>query len=190
MTASVHVVHAGYASDSMDRVASTITLIQDGEAVIVVDPGMVADVALILDPIRALGIEAGDVGDIVLSHHHPDHVINIALFPNARVHDTMAIYHRDTLQLRPAEGFHLSESVRLIQTPGHSPQDVSTLVDSDEGLQVLTHLWWMEQGPADDPMAMDREMLREQRARVLDLGPSRIIPGHGAPFVPGPHVPV
>jgi glyoxylase-like metal-dependent hydrolase (beta-lactamase superfamily II) len=190
MTASVHLLHAGYASETMDRVASTITLIRDGDAVTVVDPGMVADVALILDPLKALGIEAGDVGDIVLSHHHPDHVINIALFPNARVHDVMAIYHRDTLQLRPAEGFHVSESVRLIQTPGHSPQDISTLVDSDEGLHVLTHLWWMQQGPAEDPLAFDRDLLRQQRARVLDLKPSLIVPGHGAPFIPGPDVPL
>jgi glyoxylase-like metal-dependent hydrolase (beta-lactamase superfamily II) len=190
MSASVHLLHAGYASEAMDRVASTITLIRDADGIVVVDPGMVADTAMILDPIEGLGIDVGDVTDIVLSHHHPDHVINIALFPNARVHDTMAIYHRDTLVLRPAEGFQVTESVRLIQTPGHSPQDITTLVDSPDGLQVLTHLWWMQQGPADDPMAQDRSQLRDQRARVLDLQPSLIIPGHGAPFVPGAQVPL
>jgi glyoxylase-like metal-dependent hydrolase (beta-lactamase superfamily II) len=190
MNASVHVLHSGYASEAMDRAASTITLIRDGDGIVVVDPGMVADTALILEPIAALNIDVGDVTDIVLSHHHPDHVINVALFPNAKVHDTMAIYYRDTLQLRPAEGFHVTESVHLIQTPGHSPQDVTTLVESTEGLQALTHLWWMEQGPADDPLAPDRALLRDQRARVLDLQPTLIIPGHGAPFAPGPQVPL
>ena len=40
----VHVLHEGYAGRDGDdeRVAGTVTLIIDGDAVIVVDPGMVA----------------------------------------------------------------------------------------------------------------------------------------------------
>lgn len=43
-TARVHVLHEGYAreADDGEHVGSTITLITDGDAVIVVDPGMVA----------------------------------------------------------------------------------------------------------------------------------------------------
>ena len=43
-SASVHVLHEGYVGRDGDdeRVAGTVTLILDGEAVIVVDPGMVA----------------------------------------------------------------------------------------------------------------------------------------------------
>jgi hypothetical protein len=43
-SASVHVLHEGYVGRDGDdeRVAGTVTLIIDGTAVIIVDPGMVA----------------------------------------------------------------------------------------------------------------------------------------------------
>jgi len=84
MTAEVHVLTNGYVGD---RVASTVTLIRDGESLIVVDPGMVANRGAILDPLANLGVDPGAVTDLVLSHHHPDHTLNAALFPEARVHD-------------------------------------------------------------------------------------------------------
>jgi len=47
-SASVYVLHEGYVSrdGDDDRVAGTVTLIMDGDAVIVVDPGMVAPARL------------------------------------------------------------------------------------------------------------------------------------------------
>jgi glyoxylase-like metal-dependent hydrolase (beta-lactamase superfamily II) len=127
---------------------------------------------------------------VVLSHHHPDHTLNAALFPKARVHDHWAWYRDDLWIDREAEGFELSPSIRLIETPGHSPQDISTLVDTDEGLVVFTHLWWNSEKPVEDPYAPDPHLLHENRARVLSLGGLRtIVPGHGAPFEPGPETP-
>ena len=45
---SVHLLHAGYIGE---RTASTVVLVRDGDALIVVDPGMVAQRSLILDPL-------------------------------------------------------------------------------------------------------------------------------------------
>src|SRR5882757_6144112 len=92
MVATVDVLAVGYAED---RVASTVTLIRDGSSIVVVDPGMVASRGAILDPLAGLGFAPEDVTDIVLSHHHPDHTMNIALFPHAKVHDFMATYLAD-----------------------------------------------------------------------------------------------
>lgn len=89
---SVHLLHAGYAND---RVASSVVLVRDGDATIVVDPGMVANRALILDPLTARGVAPEAVTHIFLSHHHPDHTINCALFPNAEVVDFWARYRDD-----------------------------------------------------------------------------------------------
>lgn len=171
----------GYAGD---RVASTVTLIRDENAVIVVDPGMVARRSAILDPLAALGVQVGDVTDVVFSHHHPDHTLNAALFPSARFHDFWAIYQDDRWDDRDADGYELSPAVRLMTTPGHTAQDISTLVETDTGLVVLTHLWWHAGGPPDDPLAENLDLLHDNRARVLALRPALIIPGHGAPFVP------
>jgi len=55
-------------------------------------------------------------------------------------------------------------------------------------LDVLT--WWTADGPADDPFASDRDVLRASRETVLGLRPALIVPGHGAPFVPTASTPV
>jgi glyoxylase-like metal-dependent hydrolase (beta-lactamase superfamily II) len=183
MTARLDVLCAGYAAE---RVASTVVLVRDADAVIVVDPGMVASRRLILDPLDRLGVEPAAVTDVVLSHHHPDHTLNAALFENARVHDFWAIYSGDEWIDRPADGFELSPSVRLMTTPGHTAQDITTLVTTEDGLAACTHLWWTSEGPRTDPLAEDQELLDRSRARLLALAPALIVPGHGAPFTPQP----
>ena len=77
MPADLHVLCAGYAHD---RVASTVVLIQDGGRHVVIDPGMVSDRSKILDPLASLAVDPAEVGDVVFSHHHPDHTLNAALF--------------------------------------------------------------------------------------------------------------
>ena len=186
MTAELVVLSAGYAHE---RVASSVTLIVDGDSVIVVDPGMVSHRNAILDPLHHRGIDPSDVTDIVLSHHHPDHTMNVALFPLARVHDCQATYLNDVwLDAEPERD--LSNHVRLLSTPGHTAEDVSTAVQTTDGLVVCTHLWWHSDGPADDPFAPDRELLADQRRRVLALNPTLIGPGHGPAFIPSSSTPV
>jgi glyoxylase-like metal-dependent hydrolase (beta-lactamase superfamily II) len=169
--------------------ASTCSLIREDDAAIVVDPGLAPSQAAILDPLRALGLEPTDVTDVVLSHHHPDHALNVALFPSARVHDHWAIYdfagRWDDVE---AEGRVLAPSVRLLRTPGHSAEDISTQVGTADGVVVFTHLWWTATRPDEDPYAPDPAVLHASRARVLELA-DLIVPGHGAPFVPGPSTP-
>jgi glyoxylase-like metal-dependent hydrolase (beta-lactamase superfamily II) len=175
----VHILTCGYAAE---RVAGTVSLIHEDDVVAVVDPGMVADRRLILEPIAELGYGVEEVTDVVFSHHHPDHTLNAALFPAARFHDHWAIYSGDVWEDRDAEGFALSPSVRLMRTPGHTAEDITTLVDTDSGLVAATHLWWSAEGPDEDPRAEDMAALRASRERLLALRPSLIIPGHGAPF--------
>jgi glyoxylase-like metal-dependent hydrolase (beta-lactamase superfamily II) len=185
--ADAHVLVDGYLGD---RVGSSVGFIRDGDVLVVVDPGMVAHRGAILDPLARLGVSAEDVTDVVISHHHPDHTMNTALFPDARVHDHWAWYKDDHWEDRPAEGFELAPGIRLIETPGHTPQDISTLVTTADGLVVYTHLWWDADGPPEDPFAPDPALVHRNRARVLGLdGLVRIVPGHGSPFEPGPGVP-
>jgi glyoxylase-like metal-dependent hydrolase (beta-lactamase superfamily II) len=187
MTAELHVLSTGLAED---RVRSTVTLIRDGDVTIVVDPGMVADRAAILEPLGALGVAPEDVTDVIFSHHHPDHTLNAALFPEARFHDFMAIYKDDVWDDREADGFKVGPSVTLVSTPGHTEEDISTAVETAEGLVVLTHLWWTAEGPAEDPFAPDPAVLRASREKVLAMRPASIVPGHGAPFAPSDDTPL
>ena len=180
--AEVDVLVEGYArpDGEVSRVAGTVSLVRAPGLVAIVDPGMVADRDQILAPLRDLGVDPGSVTDVILSHHHPDHTVNIALFPNARVHDTWAIYAGASGEDRPAEGAVLAEGVTLWSTPGHTPQDITTLVETDDGTVALTHLWW-NAGMEGDPRATDLEALHVGRARVLEVA-TTIVPGHGPAF--------
>ncbi len=180
-TARVDVLVEGYVR--MPNVAGTVSLIRDGDRVVIVDPGMVADRDLILGPLRDLGVRPDDVTDIVLSHHHLDHNVNIALFPVVPVHDFQSVIEGDVFTPRDADGVMLTPSIRLLATPGHTPQDITTLVGTADDVAALTHLWWTADGPADDPYTPDRDLLRRQRERVLELA-TLVVPGHGAPFRP------
>jgi glyoxylase-like metal-dependent hydrolase (beta-lactamase superfamily II) len=179
LMASVHVLHAGYAGE---RVGSSISLVRDGDALIVADPGMVARRSLILDPLAGLGVSPDAVTHVFLSHHHPDHTVNIALFPNAEVVDFWARYKGDLWLDHDGDGYALSPRTRLWLTPGHTGEDASLIVEADDGVYALTHLWWhTDRTPEVDPLGDDQAAIVRGRERVLGVA-DVVIPGHGAPF--------
>ena len=185
-TAQVHVLHEGYAREAgrQEHVGSTVTLIVDGDAVIVVDPGMVASRDGLLAALADRGLAPGAVTDVVFSHHHPDHTVNAALFRNARIHDHWAVYEGDRWLDRDADGARLGPSVRLLRTPGHTAEDISTVASAPDGVYVCTHAWWSAGGPEEDPLGADQVALVASRTLLLEFA-DVIIPGHGAPFRPG-----
>ena len=187
-SATVHVLHEGYVGLDGDdaRVSGTVTLIMDGDAVIVVDPGMVADRNALLAALAAHGPSPDDVTDVVFSHHHPDHTVNAALFRGARIHDHWAIYEGDRWTDRDAHGALLAPSVRLLRTPGHTGEDISTIASTADGVYACTHAWWSADGPADDPLGTDATALKASRDLLFTFA-TVLIPGHGAPFRPGAH---
>jgi len=185
-TAAVHVLHEGYVRDDPagDRVGSSVTLILDAGRVIVVDPGMVPDRDALLAALAARGPARGDVTDIVFSHHHPDHTVNAALFPGARIHDHWASYDGDLWIAREPGEFALTPSVRLVPAPGHTPEDIATLAATPADVYACTHAWWGPDGPAEDPLATAAPALRASRERIIAAA-TVIIPGHGPAFRPG-----
>ena len=181
MTTTVELIHPGYVGDE-GHVGSSISLIRDGDTVIVADPGLVASQSLILDPFRGRGIDPGDVDFVFLSHHHPDHTLNAGLFPEAWVIDFWARYRHDLWLDHDGDGWHLSDHVELWLTPGHTEEDATLVIRADDGVYALTHLWWRQDRTPDvDPYASDQGVLEAQRARVLEIA-DIVIPGHGEPF--------
>ena len=176
---TVHLLHAGYTGD---RVGSSVVLVRDGDALIVVDPGMVARRGLILEPLARLGVAPEEITHVFLSHHHPDHTINIALFPNAEVVDFWARYRDDLWLDHDGDGYHLAPNTQLWLTPGHSEEDITLVVEADDGVYAMTHLWWgPDRTPDIDPVASDQAALERGRERVLAAA-DVVIPGHGGSF--------
>jgi len=179
--ATVQLIHPGYIRDD-SRVGSSISLIRDGPAIIVADPGLVASRRLILDPLADRGIVPEAVTHVFLSHHHPDHTMNVALFPKAEVIDFWARYRGDLWLDHGGDGWQMTDHAHLWLTPGHSEEDASLIVDADDGVYALTHLWWRaDRTPEIDPYAPDQAILESQRRRVLAVA-DIVIPGHGAAF--------
>jgi glyoxylase-like metal-dependent hydrolase (beta-lactamase superfamily II) len=189
-TAQVFVLHEGYVreEDAADRVGSTVTLIVDGGRVIVVDPGMVSGRDALLGALAARGPDPAEVTDVVFSHHHPDHTVNAAMFPFAVIHDHWASYDGDRWIGREPGDFALTPSVRLIATPGHTAEDITTLTAGLDDVYACTHAWWGPDGPADDPLGTDQAALHRSRARILEVA-TVIVPGHGRAFRPTPQTP-
>lgn len=164
-------------------VRSTVSLVIDGDHVIMIDPGMAPSRDAILDPLRSHGFGPSDVTDVVISHHHPDHTVNVGLFGEARLHDYWATYHHDTWTSRSAEGFLVAPSVVTWLTPGHTREDITTIVGTAGEVVAFTHLWWRADGPEVDPRGTDQDQIESGRARVLGAA-TLIVPGHGPPFRP------
>ena len=176
---SVHLLHAGYAND---RCGSSVVFVRDGDARIIVDPGMVRSRSLITEPLAALDVAPESVTHVFLSHHHPDHTVNIALFPNAEVVDFWARYIGDEWLDHDGDGYRLSRHAQLWLTPGHTGEDASLLVEADDAVYAMTHAWWREdRTPEVDPLADDQEALEASRARLLAAA-DIVIPGHGGAF--------
>jgi glyoxylase-like metal-dependent hydrolase (beta-lactamase superfamily II) len=182
-TARVDILLVGSLTSTGGGVMSACTLIRDGDRTIVVDPGMAPSARSILDPLLALGVRPEDVTEVVLGHHHPDHTIHAGHFPNAAIHDHWAIYRGTDWEDSDAEGRVLAPSVILARTPGHTAQDISTIVGTPDGIVVCTHAFFNGETTVDDEAPDDADQLHASRAAILAIA-DQIVPGHGPAFTP------
>ncbi len=117
------------------------------------------------DALAKIGIDPLDVTDIILTHLHYDHSCNIDLFPNAAKIYVQQREIRHALDPLPAEyriyslqkecgtpewvkglgrfelvdgDVDLMPGIRVLLTPGHSPGSQSVVVDTQNGIYVLT----------------------------------------------------
>jgi glyoxylase-like metal-dependent hydrolase (beta-lactamase superfamily II) len=187
-TARVDTLHIGSLTSTGGGVASSCTLIRDGDRAIVVDPGMAPSARSILDPLEVFGVRPADVTDVVLGHHHPDHTIHAGHFPNAAIHDHWAIYRGTQWEDSECDGRVISPSVILARTPGHTAQDLATIAGTPDGIVVCTHCWFNSETTVDDEDPDDADALHASRAAILGIA-DLIVPGHGPAFRPGEGTP-
>jgi len=176
----------GARDDGGRLVASTMAVIEGQDSVVFVDPGFVVARSLILDALDEVDVDPEDVTHVFISHHHPDHTINAALFPNAEIVDFWATYKGDLWEDH-GDNYEIDTGIKAIRTPGHSNEDASLAVETDLGTVVFSHVWWLvlEDGtlfPAADPIADDPVALKASRELVLSILDC-VVPGHGAKFV-------
>ena len=185
--ASVDVLVTGHVEQTESGDSSvhpTVSLVRDGDVVVVVDPGILSDPVLLTDALAHHGLTATDVTHVFVTHHHIDHTRNIGMFPTARVVDVDSVYDGSLWLEHDGDGYHLSDDIRVIETPGHAAECAALLVETADGTVALTHAWWFaDMTPVEDPLAWDQDALERSRARLLEVA-EVVVPGHGPAFRP------
>lgn len=182
---------------------SSVVLMHSQAGPVLFDTGHHATKRQLLNGLARHRLAPADIAAVVLSHLHFDHANNLEMFPNARVYVSEAecAYaqdpHPDDLYV---PGYLLGQlgamdthtlvregelfpGVRWLAAPGHTPGLIALLLeDTPQGRVVL----------ASDAIKTAKEALARRGdlafdtpergsdtiARLLDLAPDRLVPGH------------
>jgi glyoxylase-like metal-dependent hydrolase (beta-lactamase superfamily II) len=106
------------------------------------------------------------------------------MFPQALVVDVDSVYDGSLWLDHDGDGYHLSDDISVIETPGHAQECAALVVRTETGTVVLTHAWWFsDMTPERDPLAWSQESLDLSRERILEIA-DVVVPGHGPAFRP------
>jgi N-acyl homoserine lactone hydrolase len=181
-----------------------VTLIQ-GTKRILVDVAHNGRRQLLLDKLAERGLSTNDIDYVFLTHAHWDHMLNIDLFPNARVliHPVereyvknpnesdfaTASYTSSILESRQLqevrEGEEIDEGVTVMETPGHSKGSMTLLVrDGDTTSAICGDALPNGLSVASGMPRIvfwDVEDARNSIRKLLDRA-QNFYPGHDRPF--------
>lgn len=189
--AEVKILIEGYAreEDGVWFASPATVLIKNNGLNILVDPG--ANEGLLLKSLEKEGIKPEDIDIIFLTHYHPDHILNIRLFPGKDIYDNNTIYSGD--KSVDYSGNIPNTSIQVIDTPGHASEHCSLLVRTEKGRIIIAGdvFWWLDSEEQktdreslishEDPYVKNKRELIESRKKILDMA-DYIIPGHGKMF--------
>ena len=164
---------------------STSTLIRAGGRIIVVDTSSRYLRPALKSSFRELGVFAKDVDTVVLTHSHSDHTENLDLFPNAKVYlhaggEEVPFKHETV-----TEDIEIAEGVRLVHTPGHTPDSMSVFVKADRNYVVAGDAVPLEDNIRKKvpPRLNYNPDLAMQSIKSIVRFADVIVPGHGFPFM-------
>ena len=172
--------------DGSWRATSSTTLVKTNTGKkIIVDPG--CDRELLLKKLKEEKLTIEDIDIVFLTHYHLDHSLLCGIFPNAMVVD------HELWQKGPDGDEHKGvvpgTEIKIILTPGHSPEHASLLVKTDLGnILVGGDIIWWAKGEEEiwdfnkkDEFASDQAAVVKSREKVEKIA-DFIIPGHGKMF--------
>jgi len=165
---------------------STSTLIRAGDRLIVVDTSSRYLRPAIKSSVRDLGVFLKDVDTVVLTHYHHDHVENLDLFPNAKVYihegsEEELPFEHETV----TEDMDIAEGVRLVHTPGHTPDSMSVFVRADRNYAIAGDAVPLEDNirkKVPPRLNYDPDLAMQSIKSIVRFA-DVIVPGHGFPFM-------
>jgi len=181
--AEAKILIEGYTSadikESEGRTCPTMTLIRDGNNIIITDPGVLPSQEILKEKLKEEELSIDDINFVFLTHSHLDHYRNVGMFPCAKVLEYFGIWDGDKCD-EWQEKF--SKDIKIINTPGHNSNSLTFLVKTKRGtVAICGDVFWKENYPKNDPYASDPAELSKSRKKVLQLA-DYIIPGHGEEY--------
>ena len=164
---------------------STSTLIRSGDRLIVVDTSSRYLRPALKNSFRELGVFMKDVDTVILTHSHSDHIENLDLFPNAKVYlhaggEEVPFKHETV-----TEDIEIAEGVRLVHTPGHTPDSMSVFVKADRNYAVAGDAVPLEDNirkKVPPRLNYDPDLAMQSIKSIVRFA-DVIVPGHGFPFM-------
>jgi glyoxylase-like metal-dependent hydrolase (beta-lactamase superfamily II) len=153
--------------------------------VTIVDTGPDKSASMIADKLAQIGSDWGDVTDVILTHHHPDHTGGLADVVEHAPTATVWASPNDTfpVSVSPAQEAAVIRGLRVIATPGHTAGHLSLLAVED-GVLLIGDLVGNQDGllvRAPEPFTADAAEAERSLQKVTLLDFARLLPSHGAP---------
>ncbi len=188
MTAEVKILVEGYtnadsvAEEGEEKTQPTVTLVRDGDLVMVVDPGIMESQQVLIDALEKENLTVQDVDVVCITHSHIDHYRNVGMFPRAKTLEYYGLWDKQTVETWP-ENF--TPNIQVLHTPGHDYSSITLFVTTRDGVVAICgDVFWKEnypRDPHDDAFASNPQRLKESRHMILKIA-DWIIPGHGGMY--------
>lgn len=146
---------------------SCVYLLKTNDKNVLIDTSSKEASQELLDDLKQLKIAPEEIDTILLTHSHPDHNANISLFPNAQV-------------IPPEQVEDSIPELKLIQTPGHTPDSVcylykdvlfsgDTIFDKEHNYIGRTDF------PESNPEAMQESLNKLRKLKYTKLCPGHLV---------------
>lgn len=201
-------VNTVYGGNVFSLGTTNTVLITDGDLRIVHDPSILqlGRYGSFKKRLAEFNLAPEDIDMVINSHCHYDHIESNYLFKGKPliVHEKEVDYCNKLYWPEFTEAFfgimdveeingdrRISDNVRVIETTGHTPGSITTLVDTDDGLVAVVgdavivkeDLLGL-QAPSVVTMNVTEGDAITSLRKIRELNAVEVIPGHDAPFSP------
>ena len=183
-----------------------VLLLKTKGSMIVIDTGSHGDRPVLLGALAAKGIEPQTIDMLLITHLHYDHCLNTDVFSHASIvvgakeweyaNSDLPRINKDPFvpktclpyiaSRRPRlveEGFYLSEGMKIVELPGHTPGCIGLLCEQDGMLIAGDAVKNARDFFFDDPgMCFDSQTNGVASLKRAAMLAGRIFPGHDSQF--------
>lgn len=169
-------------SGGEEKTCPTISLVRDGDLIMVVDPGVLESQQILIDALQKQGLGVSDVNIVCITHSHIDHYRNIGMFPGAKTLEYFGVWDKGNCEDWQEQ---FTPNIQIMATPGHDYTSITLFVKTNDGVVAICgDVFWKENYPEraqDDTFASNPEKLELSRESVLRMA-DWIIPGHAGMY--------